>query len=98
MNRLDHQLNRLFQAAARARREIPRGVPFAVEAQALAQWRGGADTRDDGFVLLPLVRRAFALACVLALIALALSYPKLTQHPSDEVVIINSPVTLSYLP
>ena len=54
--------------------------------------------RDAPFLLLPVVRQAFVLACVLALIALALSYRGLTQRPSDEVVIINSPVSLTYLP
>ncbi len=100
MNRLDHQLNRLFKAAAHVRRQLPSGAPFAVECPLLAQWRSGAGpgAGEDLFLLLPIVRRAFVLACVLALIALAINYRGLTQRTSDEAVIINSPVSLTYLP
>jgi len=93
----DNQLDRLFKAAAQARRFGPAQMPFAVESRVLAQWRQGASAADDWFSLLPLFRRSFALACALALIALAVSYLRLRQ-PSDEIAIINSVMTLSYLP
>ncbi len=100
MNQLDHQLSRLFKAAAHIRRELPSGAPFAVECRLLAQWQSGASAGagEDLFLLLPIVRRAFVLACLLAVIALAINYRGLTQRPSDEAVIINSPVSLTYLP
>ena len=50
MNVLDQQLQRLFRAAARVRRELPLGAPLALESQTLAQWRRGADGRDELFV------------------------------------------------
>ncbi len=98
MNQLNHQLDRLFKAAAHARRELPSGVPFAIQCRLLAQWQSGAGAGEEMFVLLPIVRRAFLLACILALIALAINYRGLIQRPSDEAVIINSPVSLTYLP
>jgi len=98
MNRLDHQLNRLLKAAAQVRRELPAGAPVAAEIRTLARWRSRAEPRDELLLWIPILRQARVLACTLALIALALSYRGLTQRPSDEVVIINSPVTLTYLP
>ena len=98
MNPLDHQLNRLFKAAAATRRPAPARAPGALAGRTLAQWRTGTDMADDLFALLPIIRRALVLACVLALVALALSYRQWIQRPSDEVVIINSPITLTYLP
>jgi hypothetical protein len=53
---------------------------------------------DEFFSPLPLYRRALAFACVLVVAALAFYCWELSQQPSDEVVIINSPVSLTYLP
>lgn len=98
MNNSDHQLRRLFQAAARAPGEAPAEIPSTLECRVLAMWRTGAGREDALFGLLPLFRGACVLACVLALASVAFHYRELVQPPSDEVVIINSPVSLTYLP
>ena len=53
---------------------------------------------DEFFSPLPLYRRALALSCVLVVAALAFYCWGLGQQPPDEVVIINSPVSLNFLP
>lgn len=98
MNKSDHDLNRLIQAAAQAPRDVPAEVPFDLERRVLALWRSGAAAVDEFFSPLPLYRRALAFACVLVVVALAFHCWELSQQPSDEVVIINSPVSLTYLP
>jgi hypothetical protein len=91
-------LQRLFEAAALAPREAPAEIPFVLECRILALWRAGAGRDDDLSGLLPLFRRACALACGLAVMALAVNYRELAQPPADEVVIINSPVALTEEP
>lgn len=98
MNKADHDLQRLYKAAAQAAREIPAEVPFDLERRVLALWRSGAAAVDEFFSPLPLYRRALAFACALVVAALAFYCWELSQPPSDEVVIINSPVSLTYLP
>jgi len=98
MNESDHDLKRLYKAAARAARDIPAEIPFDLERRVLALWRSGAAAVDEFFSPLPLYRRALALACVLVVAALAFYCWGYSQQPSDEVVIINSPVSLTYLP
>jgi len=98
MNEGDHDLKRLYKAAAQGARDIPAEAPFDLERRVLAMWRSGAAAVDGFFSPLPLYRRALALACVLVIAALAFYCWELAQSPSDEVVIINSPVTLNYLP
>jgi len=41
MNRIDEQLNRLFQAAAQARPEMELTPPYGMETRVLAAWREG---------------------------------------------------------
>ena len=98
MNRSEHDLKRLYKAAAQAARDIPDEVPFDLERRVLALWQSGATAVDEFFSPLPLYRRALALACVLVVVALAFYCWGLGQQPPDEVVIINSPVSLNYLP
>jgi hypothetical protein len=98
INRSEHDLKRLFKAAAQAPRDVPAEVPFDLERRVLALWRSGTAAVDEFFSPLPLYRRALAFACVLVVVALAFYCWGLTQQPSDEVVIINSPVNLTYLP
>ena len=98
MNKSDHDLKRLYKAAARAARDIPAEIPLHLERRVLALWRSGAAVVDEFFSPLPLYRRALAFACVLVIVALAFYCWGLNQQPSDEVVIINSPVSLTYLP
>ena len=97
MNPPDHQLARLFKAAAEARRHAPLEAPGSLESRVLAQLRTEALGVEEFFPL-PLFRRALVLACALALMALVFNFRELTQHPPDEVVIINSPVAANDLP
>jgi len=98
MNDSEHNLNRLIRSAAQAPREIPTEPPYGLEQRVLARWRNRAEAVEEWFSLLPLYRRALLVACVLALAALCFYFPDLTQKPTDDVVIINSPVSLTYLP
>jgi hypothetical protein len=101
MNRFEHPLRRLFKAAARARREVPTQVPRALQTRVLAAWRGGDDEHasgDERLLLVPLLRRALAWACLVALIALALGLSGSDPVSSDGAVLINSPVTVNELP
>jgi len=98
MNKSDHDLKRLLKAAAQAPRAICAEIPFDLERRVLALWRSGAAAVDDFFSPLPLYRRALAFACALVIVALAFYCWELSEQPSDDVVIINSPVTLNYLP
>jgi hypothetical protein len=98
MNESDHDLERLYNAAAQAPREIPGEVPLGLERRVLALWRSGAAAVDEFFSPLPLYRRGLALACALVVAALAFYCWELSQQPSDEVVIINSPVSITYFP
>ena len=98
MNKSEHDLNRLIRSAAQAPREIPTEAPFGLEQRVLARWRHRAEAVEEWFSLLPLYRRALLVACVLALAALCFYLPDLTHKPTDDVVIINSPVTMGYLP
>ena len=98
MNKSDHDLKRLFKAAAQAPRAFCAEMPFDLERRVLALWRSGAAAMDDFFSPLPLYRRALAFACALVIVAFAFYCWDLSEQPSDDVVIINSPVTLNYLP
>jgi hypothetical protein len=98
MNKPDDDLKRLYKAAAQAARDIPAEVPFDLERRVLALWRSGAAAVDEFFSPLPLYRRALAFACALVVAALAFYCWEWRQPPSDEVVIINAPVNLTYLP
>ena len=98
MNKSEFDLKRLLKAAAQATRVVPLEVPFEIERRVLALWRSGAAVVDEFFSPLPLYRRALAFACMLVIAALAFYCWEWSQPPSDEVVIINSPVSLTYLP
>lgn len=90
-------LERLFDAAARAPRcQVPTVAPFLVESRALADWRSRAAV-EDWFNILPIFRRGLVLAGGVALVAVAVSYFELKES-SDEVAIIDSVMTVSYLP
>jgi len=98
MNKSEHDLQRLIKAAAQAPREVSREVPFDLERRVLALWRSGTAAVDDFFSPIPLYRRALAFACAMVVAALAFYYWESSQPPSDDVVIINTPVSLNYLP
>lgn len=98
MSDSEHDLNRLFQSAAEAPQELP-GVPsHALEQRILARWRNRAEAAEEWFTHLSLYRRALVAAFALALVALAVYFPVLTQERADDVEIINTPVSLTFLP
>lgn len=73
MNKLDRPLQRLLEAASRARGEFPESPPFAVEAAVIAQMRS-APPDDDFATLLWLFRRATLFAVVVMTVSGALHY------------------------
>lgn len=92
-------LDRLLKAAAQApAREIPGEAPLLVRRAAFAEWRNpsGAMT-EDWYTFLPVLRGGLAFACGIALVALVFSYAE-RDPGSDEAAIIDSVMTLSYLP
>ena len=98
MNRTDHQLNRLFESATLAGRAAAGTVPLDVEERVLAEWRSHIGSDDGLFGMLPLLRLALVMACGTVLATLAFHFRELSQTPSDDVTIINSPLSLSALP
>lgn len=98
MSDSEHDLNRLFHSAAGAPQELPDRPSYALEQRVLARWRNRAEAVEEWFTHLPLYRRALVAACALALVALAVYFPVLIQERADDVEIINTPVTLTFLP
>jgi hypothetical protein len=92
-------LGRLFKAATQAPlRELPVEAPLAVERRAIVQWRNGTDGMvEDWFSFLPVLRRGLAFACALAIVVLVFTYVE-RDEPADEIAIIDSVMSLSYLP
>jgi hypothetical protein len=73
MNPLDHSFERLLNAAAKARKEVPEPLPFALETGALAQWRG-TQREDDFVILVGLFRRAVIFAMAVMALSGAWNY------------------------
>ena len=73
MNSLDHKLNRLLKAAAKAPRAATAEAPFGMETRVLAGWRASMQS-DAGDFLLIWFRRAALCACVLTLAGLVWNY------------------------
>jgi len=99
MNSVDHQLEQLLKAAARAPKLPPGEAPFALQARVLAHWRSAATGAGDlGQLLLPLLRRAAICACLLMLVSIAFSYRAILSGDDDEVMIANAAVDFTQLP
>lgn len=84
MNPIDDQLNRLFTAAARARKPGLEAAPLVFETRAFAGWLPGRAAEGRDF-LLAWFRRATVCACLLMLLSLAWNYHQTTTGPSDEL-------------
>lgn len=70
MNESDHSLQKLLNAAAQVRSELPESPPFAVEAAVIAQVRS-APREDEFAALLRLFRRATVFAVVVMTLSAA---------------------------
>lgn len=98
VNTSDHQLGRLLKAASRARGETVHAISEAAEERAIRSWADSVAIENGFFWMLPLLRRALALAYAVALAALVFRCYEPAQPAADEVAIVNSSVSLSYLP
>ena len=81
-------LDRLFKAAARARKAETGEAGFALEARVLAGWRSERDGNGD--VLLMWLRRAAVCASLLAVASLAWNYRALTGGRGDELAVADA--------
>ncbi|HMJ91792.1 MAG TPA: hypothetical protein VK530_18355 [Candidatus Acidoferrum sp.] len=92
MNSFDQQLDRLLKSARRAPVAPEPRLTFAGELNVLAQWRK-ARAAGDVFNWLPLLRRAVAVACVVAM-AVAVGSVTLKPAPAqnDELSSLNEVV------
>ena len=98
MNIFDYQLERLFETASRARGETVRPISPALEERAMASWADRVAAERGFHWVLPLLRRALALAYGVALAALVFHCYGPAQPSADEVAILNSSISMSDLP
>jgi hypothetical protein len=73
MNPLDHSFQRLLDAAAKARVEMPGPLPGSFEARVLAQWRT-AGAEDEFLVLAGMFRRAAIFAALIMALSAGWNY------------------------
>lgn len=87
MSPLDHQLHRLFKAAAQAPRAVP-AMPlgFATRVLALAAPAG------NGEAIAAIFRYALGIGCALMLMSVAVSYRLQATPVGVEVAIANSAI------
>lgn len=91
MNSRERQLDRLFKSARNVKAPLP-ALTWSGEARVLAAWRKTCG-HADVFNWLPLLHRAVALACVVAIIAAAASMTlKPNQPQADELTALNESV------
>ena len=97
MNETNQRLERLFRAAARHKERTPAEVPFAVEARALAAWRG-AVAANGWLAALPLFRRACAVACAITAAVVVLSYAAAPAPVPEAQAMADSALQLALNP
>jgi hypothetical protein len=94
MNSREQQLKRLFKSARHAAKPEPR-LSWAGELAVLAAWRKARE-RAEAFDWLPLLHRAVAVACVIAVIVAATSITLKPNPPaSDELSSVNDAVNFA---
>jgi hypothetical protein len=94
MSRIENQLNRLLQAAARAPKPAPGEPSFALETRVMRDWRAGP-APETGEVLVAWFRRMAIGACVLALASVAWNYQSLAGGGGDdELSIADSAISM----
>ena len=98
MNTFDHQLDRLFRAARRTPGETARAISVVLEERTMAFWADSLSADNRFLWMLPLLRRALALAYALALAAVVFHCHEPVQPAADELAIVNASVSMSYLP
>ena len=97
MNRIDHQLDRLFRAAGRAPKRAVNDVPFALEARILAGWRRAVAPRDTP-LLLPFLRFTALCAGVVLAISLVFYFSDNASTAENELAVSGAPIQLVLLP
>jgi hypothetical protein len=98
MNPMDHDLNRLLSAAARASTPAPKTVPASLQHRVLAGRGSRRETLDEWLAILPMVRRGLVWACAVALVAVAIGFLELDIPSSEEAIWLSSALTLDTLP
>jgi len=92
MNSRDRQLDRLFKSARHASASPEPTLSWTQQQSVLTAWRR-ARASSDMFDWLPLLHRAVAVSCVVALVAVAASFTiKPTPPQSDELTSLNEQV------
>lgn len=97
MKLFDHDLGRLIKAAAQAGPAPATGPSFALESRILSQVRSGA-SEEPFTLLLPVFRRAVALACVVMICSLTLNYFLTAHNVPDTRAIAEKAMQLTLLP
>jgi hypothetical protein len=97
MKLFDHDLDRLIKAAAQVDNRPVTGLSCALESRILSQLRSG-NREESGAILMPVFRRAMALACVVMLCTLTLNYLIATHNVPDARAIAEKAMQLSLLP
>jgi len=92
VNPLEQQLNRLLQAAARARPEKPLAAPDHWQAGVVAAWKADRTDREQSLILRRFLGQALLGATLVALAAIAFGYIT-ADPPGDETLLINSPLS-----
>lgn len=86
MNPLDHQLQRLLRAAARATpADEVELLPYSLEQGILAAWHSRAGRDEDAEAVLALLRRVSIAAAAVALVALGLHFHQIAEGPAIEM-------------
>ncbi len=82
-------LNRLLRAAARAPQHPDMEPPFGLESRVIAGWIS-APLGDESAWLVPWLRSAMAMACVVVLLCVAWDYRQSSLPAGDEVSLADS--------
>lgn len=97
MNPLDHQLDRLLRAAARAPREPALGdLPFGAHPRILSAWR--TQQADSTRWLASWLQAGLATAALVAAVALGLSWSHFQAPVGDEYAVANAALYVAVAP
>ncbi len=85
---------RLCQAARGAPPETPVPAPFGFETRVLAEWRAESSA-DEWLLWKPALRGALAVAGLLALVSVGLSYFSPPEEDQNELAIADSVIAMT---